>query len=149
MTRVSPRELLRQLTFLAIAMVTVVCAGLVGRGGLSGGASPVEIVAVAGASDARWAPAPQGSSQWRRGIDLPDFENDALEADLDDDDRDDRDDDDFGENDARSTLAHEQAVALRHAAFPRKPARALSSEHRLDPSRFVAGTRLPRGPPTA
>lgn len=136
MTSVSMRELLRQLTVIAFAMVTVVCAGIAGAGRTLA-VGPVEVVAAISA--------PQPSQQqWRVGEEPADVDCDAVEAERDDDDR---DDDDFGDEDNRSHALADLAIMVRGAGAPRCPGRALRSEPQTDTSRFACGIGLPRGPP--
>lgn len=129
MTRVS---FLQRLTLIAIAIATVVCAGIFGAGRLTSSAPAAAVVT---------ASAVQASQQWRAGDDPADIDRDAIEAERDDDNN---DDDDV---DARGHAIAAAFGSLRGRGSPRCPGRALRSEPPTDTSRFACGIGLPRGPP--
>jgi hypothetical protein len=131
-------EMLRLLHLLALAIATVVCAGITSPGrGIANLAAPIEVAAADSANAARCALAAEPSpQQWRDRAPRPLAEDlQAVESDSDD-------------GDTRCELADDAAVAFRRISFPREPGRALRGEPEIDASRFAIDTGLPRGPPT-
>lgn len=120
---------------LALAIVTVlVCAGIARP---SGGTPGFLVAAIAvSAPDSAGVEQPEGpADHWQEGESQSDVDLKAVESDIDDDD-------------SLWHLPDDAAPAFRWIAVPRQPGRARRAELSLDPSRFAAGTCLPRGPPT-
>lgn len=127
---------LRFLLRLTIALVTLlVCACTASDGARSPGflGTAVDVVAAKIASAERGVQA--GSSHhWHDRV--PHGAEADLEAEADDDDDDLRDGSDL------------VALSFRPVPAPRERARTFwRREHQVDPTRFAAGTGLPRGPP--
>ena len=130
-------EIVRLLQCLALAIATVVCAGITSPGqGIANLAAPVDVAAPDSASAVRWASPSEPLRQWRnRAAARPAGDLKAVAAESDD-------------GDPRPELADDAASAFEAASFPREPARASRDEPRTDTSRFAISTGLPRGPPT-
>ncbi|AKU98298.1 hypothetical protein AKJ09_04962 [Labilithrix luteola] len=128
------------LYLLAVAVITVVCAGITTPGrGIAGYPTVAELAGhgVHAARSAMGSQLGQRSRQWRDGVERPVMFREAVEADVDDDDAHTRC---WG-------IAGAAPVALRGVATPRMPGRALRGEAQSDTSRFAVRRGFPRGPP--
>lgn len=129
-------SLLRLLHGLALAIVAMVAIG-VASPGRSGGTFSAEAAASDGPNGSRWAVASeqvQRSHRWRDGA--PRAVADFKAIEFDDDDA-----------DTLCDLLDDPTVAVKDPCFSRGSGRARRAHAQIDPSRFAAGTGLPRGPP--
>lgn len=130
--RVGPMR--RLLHILALAVVTLVCAGITSPArSIANPAAPIDVAASDGSNAARAGLARQPAHLWhgaRRVFDVK-----VAEAEIEDDDR-----------HPLSDTSEDPAVPVR-GSFPRNTGRASRSAPQSDTSRFAIGTGLPRGPP--
>lgn len=126
-------KLLLLLHLLALAIVTVVCAGIASPApAIASPAAPLEVVAPDSANAvralARQSPHPSRDCAARPA--------DAAEADIDDD------------GETPFGVADDPAPAFKDVWLQRRPAPAWRGEPRSDTSRLAIGSCRPRGPPT-
>jgi hypothetical protein len=127
------RVMLQKLYRVALVIVTVVCAGIVGSS--SGGASISVIASTDTATATTWVFGHAQSYRSRGRLEAS-LETDlkAVESDIDD-------------VDTLCGIADALALSRGDDRFSRTPPRLGRGEDRGDPSRFAVGTGLPRGPP--
>jgi hypothetical protein len=127
--------MLRVLHRLALAIVTLACAGAASPGlSLTAltAAPPIEIAMADSAVLARPMSAPKPVRQWEDAAEAPAVDLKAVECD---------------DGDALCDLPEDAILAFAAVPFPREGAPTPRSEQEVDTSRFAMSTGLPRGPP--
>ncbi len=137
-----PKSRVRQLlrfVHLALAIATViVCAGIAlpGRASASFVAATF-VTASETESAARGLPASEPLRHWQACEDGPAVDFKAVESDCEDD----------GQQDRHCDVPESLALSFGYVPGPSGPDAAWRGELGIDPSRFAAGSGLPRGPP--
>ena len=128
------RDMRRLLQWLAVVLVTLVCAGFASPGQrITALGASLEVSPPEAATTTQRPPRRQMSHHWLAGTVRLNLE--TVKEDLDD-------------GDALFDAVDGAAVGFESVSFPREAGRALRCQPRVDTSRFAVGTGLPRGPPT-